>query len=133
MTHIVFIKPDLLRDRAFFVPPYWDGSMRRITRISTVKKMMIPMKGSAPHVKATLSLNTTCMENPKVHLLASSSKLSEESTGLKNIRRFGGGITPPDRSSTECAPHLLRGFFYRLSQPINPLQPPFLSPSHRKN
>jgi len=133
MTHIVFIKPDLMRDWAFFVPPYWDGSMPRITRISTIKKMMTPMKGSVPQVKATLSLKTTCMENPKVYLLTSSYKLSKESTFLMNNRRFGGGITPPDRHSTECAPHLLRGFFYRPLRPINLLQLPFLPPTNWNN
>ena len=133
MTHIVFIKPGLSRDRAFFVSPNWDISMPMITRIGMIKKMMIPMKGSAPQVKATLSVKTTCMENPKVHLLTSCHKLSKESTFLINNRRFGGGITPPHKPTAECAPHLLRGFSYQSSRPINPLQPPFLPPTHRNN
>ena len=101
-THIVFIKPGLERDRAFFMPDDLDLSKPGITRTLSIKMRMIPIR-----------------------------KLSKESTLLMNNRRFGGGITPPDRSSSECAPHLLRGFFYRPSRPINPPLPPSLPPTHR--
>lgn len=132
ITHIVFIKPDLSRDRAFLVSPNWDRSMRRTSRKATLKKMVIPVNGDDPNGKLTLFVTPRCMENPKVHPLTSCYKLSKESRFLNKKWRFGGGITPPDKPLAEYAPHFLRGFFYRSSQPVNP-QPPPLPPPMRWN
>lgn len=131
ITHIFFIEPDLSRDRAFFVAPSWIGESRRPTRVSPINKRDFPVIAVSPHGRESLSLATRCMENSKVHPLSSCCMLSKESRFLNKNWRFGGGIIPPDNFSIECAPHLLRGFFYRSSQLVNPHRSPLPPPTHR--
>jgi hypothetical protein len=109
-THIVFINPDLSRDRDFFVSPSRDGTTQRTSRSSPINKRD-PMIAIDPQGRESVSLATRCIENPKVHLLTPYYKLSKESRFLNKKWRFGGGINPLDKPSAECAPQLLRGFF----------------------
>jgi hypothetical protein len=131
ITHIFFIEPDLSRDRAFFISPSWDGATRRTAHGCPINKRDFPVITFNPHGRESLSLATRCIENPKGHPLTSCYKLSKESRFLNKKWRFGGGITPPDMLSTKCAPHFLRGFFYRSSQPVNRRQPLIPPPTHR--
>lgn len=132
ITHIVFIKPDLSRDRAFLVSPYWNRSMRRTIRKATIKKIVILANGNKPQAKLSLYVTPRYVEDPKAYSLTSHYKLSKESRFLNKKWRFGGGITPLDKPLAEKAPHFLRGFFYRSSQPVNP-QLPTLPPPTRWN
>ena len=62
--------------------------------------------------RESASLATRRMETPKVLPLNSYYKSSKDSRFLNEKWRFGGGITPPDKSSTKCAPQRLRGLFF---------------------
>ncbi len=131
ITHIFFIEPDLSRDRAFFISPSGVGATRRTAHGCPINKRDFPVITVNPHGRESLSLATRCIENPKGHPLTSCYKLSKESRFLNKKWRFGGGIIPLNKYSIYLAPHLLRGFFYRPSRPINPRQPPLPPPTHR--
>ncbi len=133
ITHIVFINPDLSRDRDFFMPPCWEKSVQSKTCDYTIKNRGIPVNGCVPEEKVTPSESYRCMDNPKVHPISVYYTLSKENRFLNQKWRFGGGISPPDKSSTECTPHFLRGFFFGFSRPNNLPQPSFPLSTHRNN
>jgi len=133
ITRSVFIKPDLEKDRAFFVSPGQNAATRRVIRKEPINRCDAQVKVINPNGRERASLATWSTENPKVYSLTSNYKLSKESEYLNNKWRFGGGIIPLEKPSTRCALQFLQGFFYRLSRSSNPHQP--LSPpkTHRNN
>ena len=112
ITHIFFIQPDLLRDRAFFIYPHLNKEILGSPPSCQAKNFFIPMNAIGPHAKETVAIMTMCKEKPRFQTPTSYHKLSKESRFLNKKWRFGGGITPPDKYSIYYAPHLLRGFIF---------------------
>ena len=112
ITHIFFIQPDLLRDRAFFIYPHLNKEILGSPPSCQAKNFFIPMNAIGPHAKETVAIMTMCKEKPRFQTPTSYHKSSIVSRLLNKKWRFGGGIIPSDKYFIYRAPQKMRGFFF---------------------